>query len=174
MTRWNYTYPILIIDCRQWILLKSVGVFGPLLGKGSQWFDSPRPPLTHYGWCLSQRKWKFWHRKYHTSKRKIRSISSKKYTHRCISKNILSRHWWKMMTVNPVITKWLSQDLGIHFFCHNWTHRFLKIDGMTGTITQGHPMDLFLKISVLHANFCWLGDVEEIIVLGRKVLLGKR
>ena len=45
---------------------------------------------------------------------------------------------------------------------------------MTGTITQGHPMDLFLKISVLHANFCWLGDVEEIIVLGRKVLLGKK
>ena len=29
--------------------------------------------------------------------------------------------------------------------------------------TQGHPMDLFLKISVLQANFCWLGDVEEII-----------
>ena len=41
-------------------------------------------------------------------------------------------------------------------------------------LAQGHPMDLFLKISVLHANFCWLGDVEEIIVLGRKVLLGKR
>ena len=39
---------------------------------------------------------------------------------------------------------------------------------------QGHPMDLFLKISVLQAHFCWLGDVEEIIVLGRKVLLGKR
>ena len=39
---------------------------------------------------------------------------------------------------------------------------------------QGHPTDLFLKISVLHANFCWLGDVEEVIVLGRKVLLGKR
>ena len=35
-------------------------------------------------------------------------------------------------------------------------------------------MDLFLKISVLYANFCWLGDVEEIIVLGRKVLLGKK
>ena len=29
--------------------------------------------------------------------------------------------------------------------------------------TQGHPKDLFLKISVLQANFCWLGDVEEII-----------
>ena len=39
---------------------------------------------------------------------------------------------------------------------------------------QGHPMDLFLKISVLQAHFCWLGDVEEIIVLGKKVLLGKR
>ena len=39
---------------------------------------------------------------------------------------------------------------------------------------QGHPMDLFLKISVLQAYFCWLGDVKEIIVLGRKVLLGKR
>ena len=35
-------------------------------------------------------------------------------------------------------------------------------------------MDLFLKISVFQAHFCWLGDVEEIIVLGRKVLLGKR
>ena len=35
-------------------------------------------------------------------------------------------------------------------------------------------MHLFLKISVLHSNFCWLGDVEEIIVLGRKVLLGKK
>ena len=35
-------------------------------------------------------------------------------------------------------------------------------------------MDLFIKISVLQANFCWLGDVEEMIVLGRKVLLGKK
>ena len=35
-------------------------------------------------------------------------------------------------------------------------------------------MDLSLKISVLQAHFCWLADVEEIIVLGRKVLLGKR
>ena len=43
-----------------------------------------------------------------------------------------------------------------------------------GLDTQGHPMDLFLKISVLQAHFCWLGDIEEIIVLGRKVLLGKR
>ena len=35
-------------------------------------------------------------------------------------------------------------------------------------------MDLFLKISVLQAHFCWLGDVEEIIVLGRKVSAGKK
>ena len=27
--------------------------------------------------------------------------------------------------------------------------------------TQGHPMDLFLKICVLQANFCWLEDIEE-------------
>ena len=33
---------------------------------------------------------------------------------------------------------------------------------------QGHPMDLFLKITVLQTHFCWLGDVEEIIVLGGK------
>ena len=35
-------------------------------------------------------------------------------------------------------------------------------------------MDLFLKISVLQAHFYWLGDVKEIIVVGTKVLLGKR
>ena len=29
-------------------------------------------------------------------------------------------------------------------------------------------MDLFLKISVLQAHFCWLGDLEEKIILGRK------
>ena len=28
---------------------------------------------------------------------------------------------------------------------------------------QGHSMDLFLKISVLQATFCWLGDLEEIV-----------
>ena len=35
-------------------------------------------------------------------------------------------------------------------------------------------MDLFLKISVLQTHFCWLGDVEEIIVFGRKVSAGKK
>ena len=29
------------------------------------------------------------------------------------------------------------------------------------TRLQGHPMDLFLKISVLQANFCWLGDLKK-------------
>ena len=53
------------------------------------------------------------------------------------------------------------------------------------TCIQGHPMDLSLEISVLRAHFFWVGagahnhgllvgDVEEIIVLGKKVLLGKR
>ena len=26
---------------------------------------------------------------------------------------------------------------------------------------QGQTMDLFLKISVLHANFCWVGDLGK-------------
>ena len=38
------------------------------------------------------------------------------------------------------------------------THRIVLLG-----YTQGHQKDLFLKISVLQANFCWLGDVEEII-----------
>ena len=28
---------------------------------------------------------------------------------------------------------------------------------------QGHPIDVFLKISVFQANFCWLGDLDKII-----------
>jgi len=31
------------------------------------------------------------------------------------------------------------------------------------TIIQGHPTDLSLKISALLGNFCWLGDVAEVI-----------
>ena len=27
----------------------------------------------------------------------------------------------------------------------------------------GHPMNLFLKMPVLQANFCWLFDVKEVI-----------
>lgn len=38
----------------------------------------------------------------------------------------------------------------------------------------GYPMNLFLKMSVLQANFCWLGDVKEVIwkesVAGIKVM----
>ena len=30
---------------------------------------------------------------------------------------------------------------------------------------QGHPMNLFLKIFILQANFCWLGDLEKNISL---------
>ena len=39
---------------------------------------------------------------------------------------------------------------------------------------QRHPVDLFLKISVLQANFCWLGDLGKGYVRRRKVLLGNR
>ena len=38
---------------------------------------------------------------------------------------------------------------------------------------QGHPMDLFLKISALQANFCWLEDLEEIICSGKESFAGK-
>ena len=40
--------------------------------------------------------------------------------------------------------------------------------------TQGLPKDLFLTISVLQANFCWLGDVEEIICPWKKSVAKKR
>ena len=64
-------------------------------------------------------------------------------------------------------------DSGVHAqdFPTGWFDPFCEFTGM---LMQGHPMDLFLKISVLQAHFCWLGDVEEIVVFGRKVLLGKR
>ena len=70
-----------------------------------------------------------------------------------------------------------------------WNNLFLSSQLNNGTYQQwlqGHPMELFLKISVLQTNFCGLGDVEEIIcswvdtlnsaklIFGRKVLLGNR
>ena len=48
------------------------------------------------------------------------------------------------------------------------------------TESQGQPMDLFHKISVLQADFWWLGDLEEIIcpwkesVAGEKTIQGVR
>ena len=44
------------------------------------------------------------------------------------------------------------------------------------TDIQGYPMDLFLKISVFHdqANFCWLGGLEKLYILSRRVLLVNR
>ena len=35
-------------------------------------------------------------------------------------------------------------------------------------------MDLFLKLSDLQANFCWLGDVEEIICPLKESAAGKK
>ena len=58
-----------------------------------------------------------------------------------------------------------------------WPH-FLWAGTPSNTKIHGHPMDLFLKISVFQANFCWLGDVEEITcpwmesVAGKKIGLG--
>ena len=38
---------------------------------------------------------------------------------------------------------------------------------------RGNPMDLFFKISVLEANFCLVGDVEEIICSWKESVAGK-
>ena len=39
---------------------------------------------------------------------------------------------------------------------------------------QGHPMNLFLKIFVLQANFCWLGDLEKKCISLKGMLLENR
>ena len=72
-----------------------------------------------------------------------------------------------------IINNWLcnSKNPERHSVLKPWLN---LVANTTTLLCQGHPMDLFLKIAVLQAHFCWLGDVEEIIVLGRKVLLGKR
>ena len=38
---------------------------------------------------------------------------------------------------------------------------------------QGHPMNLFLKIFVLQANFCWLGDLEKKMYILERNVAGK-
>ena len=35
-------------------------------------------------------------------------------------------------------------------------------------------MDLFLKLSVLQANFCWLGDLEKMICPWKESIGGER
>ena len=87
--------------------------------------------------------------------------------------------------INSISGKYLSVKVKLfqYFLIQTCAHangltvREKTVDTITEqnySYSQGHPMDLFLKISVLQAYFCWLGDVKEIIVLGRKVLLGKR
>ena len=39
---------------------------------------------------------------------------------------------------------------------------------------QGHPMNLFLKIFVLQANFCWLEDLEKKFISLEGMLQGNR
>ena len=42
------------------------------------------------------------------------------------------------------------------------------------TESQGQPMDLFHKISVLQADFWWLGDLEEIICPWKESVAGEK
>ena len=45
----------------------------------------------------------------------------------------------------------------------SWSFNGLSLLLNSLSSVQGHPMDLFLKISVLQANFCWVGDLGKII-----------
>ena len=38
---------------------------------------------------------------------------------------------------------------------------------------QGHPVDLFVKMPVLQANFCWLRELEEFICSRKESVAGK-
>ena len=43
-------------------------------------------------------------------------------------------------------------------------HLMILLEGLSALFLvyhQGHPMDPFLKISVLQANVCWLGDLGK-------------
>ena len=67
--------------------------------------------------------------------------------------------------LNPFHTKLTERETISFFVLAN--RSILKVT------QQGHPMDLLLKISFLQANFCWLGDLGEIICPWKEVLLGK-
>ena len=54
-----------------------------------------------------------------------------------------------------------------------WPH-FLWAGTPSYTKIYGHPMDLFPKISVVQANFCWLGGVEEITCPWMESVAGKK
>ena len=40
--------------------------------------------------------------------------------------------------------------------------------------SQGHPIDLFIKMSVLLAICCWLRDVEVMICPRKESVVGKK
>ena len=41
-------------------------------------------------------------------------------------------------------------------------------------MSQRQPTDLFLQISVLQENVCWLGDVKEMICPWKESVAGKK
>ena len=51
------------------------------------------------------------------------------------------------------------------------------MDNSSETVSSTGPIDLFLIISVLQANFCWIEDFEEMIcpwlerVAGKKIIV---
>ena len=58
-----------------------------------------------------------------------------------------------------------------HLKCERWgegrkTKRYMAKN-------QGHPMDLFPKITFLRQIFCWLGDLDKIICPWKESVAGK-
>ena len=99
----------------------------------------------------------------HSSTGKLCSIIKPWPLHTCTKYGDIPKYFSQVFQITTLITLFVMTD-----------QSFLFSDSNFEASCQGQPMDLFLKISVLQAHFCWLGDVEEIIVLGRKVVLGKK
>ena len=52
-------------------------------------------------------------------------------------------------------------------------HSVRFFDSCTKSKNQGHPMDLFPKISVLQAKFSWLGNLEKLICPWKESVAGQ-
>ena len=63
-------------------------------------------------------------------------------------------------------------SFAVHFGDHLRSRDQLRLGIICGTVQ--HPMNLFLKIFVLQANFYWLGDLEKKCVSLEGMLLGNK
>ena len=84
------------------------------------------------------------------------------------------------MTVNPVITKWLSQDLGIHFFLSQLNSPFSKDwwhdwHNYTGAPNGSVPQNICSSCKFLLAGRCGRNNSPwKESVAGKKIIQGVR